>query len=215
MIYLYSGTPGSGKSYCAAYKIYRGLNGKGNYICNFDINLENASITFWSRIKRKFLKKPKLKYRKLGRFDYVKTYDLTPTYLKEYANKHHKRGKESQTTIIIDECQLIWNSRTYSNKDRLPWIEFLSVHRHLGFDFILLTQSDRLIDRQIRAFIEFEVKHRKLSNFGIKGKLLSLMMGGTVFGQISIWYGMREKVSFKILKYNKHIASLYDSYEIF
>lgn len=44
-ITLYSGTPGSGKSYRIADKIaYSALLGKLGYICNFPVDLENFSI---------------------------------------------------------------------------------------------------------------------------------------------------------------------------
>ena len=36
---------------------------------------------------------------------------------------------------------------------------FFSQHRKLGFNIILITQSDRMLDKQIRSLVEDEVKH--------------------------------------------------------
>ncbi|MFW5629638.1 MAG: zonular occludens toxin domain-containing protein [Acetivibrio ethanolgignens] len=216
MISLYSGTPGSGKSYHAAYSMYHGLRFGHNYICNFNINLDNASLTFFSYIKKKlFPDTKKLKYKKLGKFLYVNNLELTPEFLLRYAKENHSMKKESETVVVIDECGLIFNPRIWNNKDRLKWIEFLSLHRHYGFDFILITQSDRLIDRQIRSFIEYDVKHRKINNFKLMGAILGFLCGGTLFGCCTYWYGIREKVDFTFMKYSRRIASIYDTFLLF
>lgn len=67
-------------------------------------------------------------------------------------------------------------------------------HRHFGYTVVLVAQFDRMIDRQIRSLIEYEYVHRKLSNFGLKGMLLNLAMGGRTFVSVKIWYPMKEKV---------------------
>ena len=77
---------------------------------------------------------------------------------------NHKIGKEGQTLVVIDECQIIFNCRDFGRKDRNAWVTFFAQHRKLGFNVILITQSDRMLDRQIRSLVEEEVKHRKLNN---------------------------------------------------
>lgn len=60
----------------------------------------------------------------------------------------------------------------------------------LGFNVILISQSDRMLDRQIRALIETEVRHRKLNNYGFGGMFLTLLtFGRTWFIAIDYWYG--------------------------
>ena len=55
---------------------------------------------------------------------------------------------------------------------------------------ILISQSDRMLDRQIRALIETEVRHRKLNNYGFGGMFLTLLtFGRTWFIAIDYWYG--------------------------
>ena len=149
MIEFYSGTPGSGKSLHVAKRIWIKLFiKKQNVIANFNINQE-----LYNKKKKK------------GMFDYITNMELTPDYLIEYALLNHKPGIENQTLVVIDECQLMFNSRDWQNKNRMAWIEFFTLHRHYGYNFILVSQMDRLVDRQIRALFEYDVVHRKINNF--------------------------------------------------
>ena len=137
MIEFYSGTPGSGKSLHVAKRIWIKLFiKKQNVIANFNINQE-----LYNKKKKK------------GMFDYITNMELTPDYLIEYALLNHKPGIENQTLVVIDECQLMFNSRDWQNKNRMAWIEFFTLHRHYGYNFILVSQMDRLVDRQIRAYV--------------------------------------------------------------
>jgi zona occludens toxin (predicted ATPase) len=96
MIKLYTGTPGSGKSFHVARDIILHLRWKRNIISTVDIDINRID---------------KNGKRKIGDFKYIPIYELTPNYLYKYAKLNHKKGKEGQTWIIIDECQLIFNSR--------------------------------------------------------------------------------------------------------
>ena len=181
MIHLYSGTPGSGKSFHATEKIFYRLRMRKNVICNYPISLENCSYSalgFW--IKQIF-KKFKPHKKKLGKFDYVPNNELTVQYLKDYARKNHKGHREHETLVVIDECGIKFNPRTFAQADRLEWIEFFSLHRHYGYDFILVSQSDRMVDRQIRSFFEYNHQHRNVGNFKLFGKILALLCGGSLF----------------------------------
>lgn len=216
MICLYSGTPGSGKSFHATQKIfYRLRHHGGNVICNYPINLENCACSLLGFYLKKIFKKHKPHKRKLGNFDYVDNGHLTVNYLKEYAKKNHKHGKESQTLVVIDECGIMFNPRTFAQADRLEWIQFFSLHRHYGYDFILISQSDRMVDRQIRSFFEYEHKHRNVGHFKAFGKLLALFCGGSLFIDVTTFYCLREKVSSEWFRFSRRIASLYDSYALY
>ena len=91
-------------------------------------------------------------------------------------------------------------------------LTFFTLHRHLGFDIILIAQFDRMLDRQIRALIEYEYIHRKVSNFGWKGKILSLLALGNLFVTVKVWYPMKEKVGSEFFKCKRKYYSLYDTY---
>ncbi len=196
MIWFYSGTPGSGKSFHVAKKImFRLKTQKKAVISTFDIDLD-----FLSRHGRD----------KLGSFTYVPINELNPKFLYEYAMKNHVKGKEGQTLVIIDECQIIFNPREFGKAGRMDWINFFTQHRHLGYDFILISQFDRLVDRQIRSLFEYEIKHRKVNNLGIL-----FLLPVTCFVAITVWYGVKEKCSQEFFVYNKKVSKLYDSYSMF
>lgn len=127
MIQCYTGVPGSGKSYHVAKQIYEALRSGMNVISNLQINT--------SIIPPKG-KKP------LGKFIYIpndewmhtsifekssmgyKTSSTIYSYiygLTNYALLFHKRNArgqiiEKQTLLILDECQIIFNPRSWNRK---------------------------------------------------------------------------------------------------
>lgn len=194
MIYFYSGTPGSGKSLHVAKDIYYKLFiKKQNVIANFDIN-------------RKIYNKKKKK----GKFIYVENSQLTPNFFYEYAKKYHVLGKEAQTLVVLDECQMLFNPRCWNDKYRIEWVNFFTQHRKYGFNFILISQFDRLVDRQIRSLFEYEIKHRKVNNFK-----LARFFPISTFCAVEYWYGVKERVGSEFFFYNKKYGSLYDTFKKF
>lgn len=198
MIYFYSGTPGSGKSLHVARDIYFRLNRNKKYpnvIANFMIN-------------EKMIKNKK------ANFIYKDNSDLTVTFLLDYALKNHTAGKENQTLVVVDEASVIWNSREWQKADtrhnRMDWLKFFVQHRKLGYNFIIISQTDRQIDRQIRSLFEYEIKHRKVNNFKI-GKLLPV----PIFACVSYWYGVNERLGVEFFTYRRKWGKFYDSYGTF
>ena len=57
-----------------------------------------------------------------------------------------------------------------------------------------------MLDRQIRSVIEYEYIHRKVGNFGIKGKVYLLLWGSKVHVAVKVWYPMQEKVSSEVFQ---------------
>lgn len=194
-VYLYQGTPGSGKSYHAIKDAIFKLKRGGNVIANFSISVD--------KIKLK-------KNQTLGKFVYVDDEKLTPSFLLDFYRKNHTRNKEGQTLIIIDECQIKFDPKDKRDNVRRSFCRFFSLHRKLGFNVILISQSDRLIDRQIRCNIEYSIMHRKLNNY----KLLSLLPF-TIFICNERWYGSNLKLSTNYIFYSKKVAAFYDSFKIF
>ena len=197
MIFLYSGTPGSYKSYHAVKESIWWLKHGFNVIANFPLD--------YSHVIKRNIK---------GRFDFVPTPDLTVDFLIQYAADHHKPGRKPQTLIVIDEAAIKFNAREFNKHDRLDWINFFANHRHFNFDVILVTQSDIMLDKQIRQLIEHEYKHRALSNFMWFGRLLGLVFRG-VHLYIDIWYPMQMKDKTQFCLFNKRIADCYDTMGLF
>lgn len=195
MIYLYSGTPGSGKSLHMARVIYYTLMRNKPVICNFDVNT-------------KYLKHA-------DKFTCIDNSSLNPEYLIQYSMDYFKDKsvREGQITLFIDECQTMFNARSWDTRGRENWNKFFQLHRHYGYDIVLVAQFDRMIDRQIRSLIEYEVIHRKVSNMGWRGKLLcALMLAPKLFTSVKIWYPMKERVGSEMFRASRRYYRLYDTY---
>ena len=196
MIYFYSGTPGSGKSLHMAREIFFNLRVKKRpIIANFPIDYDHVT---------------KNGRKKAAKFTYAPNHQLSPQYFYDYARKNHVLGKEGQTVVCIDECQVLFNPREFSRGDRLPWIMFFTQHRKLGYHFILVSQFDRLVDRQIRCLFEYDIKHRKLNNFGP-----FVFLPVATFVAITYWYGVNEKCDRKFFTHKRKHSKLYDSFMLF
>ena len=201
MISLYSGTPGAGKSLHLAYRLCNGRKYKkapsiGNFSCDFSC-----------------IKNPK------GSFLYIDNAFLTPerliTFSKNYSDYVGRRVKEGEILLVIDECQIMFNARDWGQKNRAAWCSFFTQHRKLGYEVILVAQFDRMLDRQIRSLIEYEWIHRKVSNFGIQGKLIALLFGGKIFVAVKVWYPLKQKVGSEFFMYHKKYSEIYDTYALF
>lgn len=211
MITLYTGTPGSGKSLHAAERIFNTLvYDRKPVIANFMINKD---IVHYRDAKAK----AKGQRRKTGHFYYFADDVVTPKLLYRFARKFLKPKKESQCLLVLDECSAddLFNCRCWNNKGRSDWITFFRQHRKLGFDVLLITQSDKLIDKAIRSFVEYEIKHRKANNYQLFGKLLGFLSGGALFFAIEYWYGVREKVGTTLFRYKKYMGDMYDTFKVF
>ncbi len=198
MILLYSGTPGSGKSLHTARFIYYQLMFNKPVIANFAINT--------SYVKH------------AEQFHYIDNTELSPQYLMDFAKDYFqgKGIKEDSINLIIDEAQMLFNARSWDAKDREAWNKFFTIHRHFGYKIILIAQFDRMLDRQIRSLIEYETKHRKISNFGLKGRLFSfLLLSPTLFIAVRFWYPMKMRIDSEMFRASKKYYRLYDTYLVF
>lgn len=201
MIELYSGTPGSGKSLHLARKVRDCLKFSCPVIGTFHINKD----MLWKNSKYPYT--------------YINIYDLTPKFLLEYysenKDKYLKHGIEGSFLLVIDECQRIFNSRTWQEtKNRNDWITFFAEHRHFGFNVILVSQMDIMIDRQIRGLLEYNYLHRKVDNFGFGGKIMSLFIGN--FCVVKTWYAIKGfNLGSEFIRGNKKLYNFYNTFEDF
>lgn len=195
MISLYSGTPGSGKSLHCARTIINWSRLGYPVVGNFTVDL--------SKYKR-------------ADFTYCPNHEMTPDFLiKLSQEKVGSKPKEGSILLVIDECQLLFNAREWQQSGRAQWLSFFTQHRKLGYDIILIAQFDRMVDRQIRSLIEHEYIHRKMSNFGWQGKILSLIFGGKTFIAVKMWYPLHERLGSEIFHARKWMYSVYDTYAAF
>lgn len=199
MIYLFSGTPGSGKSLHLAEMIRNRLIFNKPVIANFAVRTDLIN------------KKKKLP------FSEIDNYKIQPQFLIDYAKEYWsgKRVIEDHILLVIDEAQILFNAREWHKPQMHEWISFFTQHRKLGYLIVLVAQSDGMLDKQIRNIIEFNFVHRKVSNFGIYGKILSLLSFGKLHIYVKIWYPMKEKVGSEFFRVRKKLYNLYDTYNTF
>lgn len=148
-LYCYSGVPGSGKTYHAVRDIR--LN-KAPVITNVNVsNIPNVAVL---QIK-----------------------DITPSLLMAFSTAyfHSHPYKENHLLLVIDEAQLLFNSRTWDASDRFEWLEFLSQHRKYGYKCIFVAQDISMIDKQFRCLCEFDVRHTAASSISFLTRALSLI----------------------------------------
>lgn len=196
-IYLYSGTPGSGKSLHISERIQALNRLRVPIICNLQINLQ-------------YLKYPEL-------YIYVDLYDLTPSFLIHEYIEYKKAGlirKEGDIYLILDEAQRKFNCREYNNPDRRAWLDFFSIHRHFLFSCILCCQWDSMLDKQIRCLIEQEVKHRRFWSLGWIGKICEILAMRKLFFRIESYYGLHQVTGKEISLGGKRLYRLYNTHEI-
>lgn len=196
MLYLFTGTPGSGKSLHCAKQIRDNLVMGGKLVV---ANMEIATQ------KIRFMR---------GQYIYIDNSEIVPERLVEISREHFGASspKEHSIKLYIDEAQLLFNAREWAKTGRNDWTRFFTQHRKLGYDIYLITQYDRMIDRQIRSLVEYEYIHRRVWNFGWRGKLISFWSFGKLYMYAMRYYPLNEKIGSSYYLCRKRDYSLYDTY---
>lgn len=188
---IYSGVPGSGKSCHVAKDMCRWLKGGQYVLANFDFDA--------SPWEGHYIRIP----------DYPKAQSV-----QDIVKGLPRTRKEHNAVIVIDEAQRCFNSRTWSSGGRDDWVRFMSLSRHMGADVVLIAQSSAMVDKQIRACLQTEVVHMKLSAMGTIPFVMSL------FGLLPVCYykekyfGSRLKLSSGFFLPRKKWWDRYDSYDV-
>lgn len=198
-VYLFTGTPGSGKSLHMAKQIYWHVRMKRPTVANFDINGD-------------------LFKHGTSSFHMVDNSELTPAKLADIATVVFKTVpfREGTIKLYIDESQVIFGNRDWRAADRQEWIRFFTQHRKLGYDVTLVAQNHEMIDKQIRALVEYEVMHRKLNNSGWVGRFASLfLVGHPAVCAVTRWYGMRMRLGSEWMIGSRKYYALYDTLKMF
>lgn len=147
-LYVYSGVPGSGKSYHACRDL---LMNRAPSITNMKVDIDNVAVLDLKEIKPDMLMAFSLQY-----FE-------------------NRRFRENELLLVIDEAQLLFNSRSWADKDRYPWLEFLSQHRHYGYKVVLVAQDITMIDKQFRCLCEYDVRHTAAGSISVVTRALALV----------------------------------------
>lgn len=239
MINFFTGRPGNGKSLHMAMIIYKEMKKGKNVIANFEIN---------ESIFEKFDRKHP---GKRGTFIYVpNSCFLNNSYkpvldkkgqfrqppkdmysyiegIYGYAEQFHERNYkgqiiENQTLLVLDECQELFNSRSWNRKDRIEWCSFFRQHRKYGYEVYLISQDDGVIDKQIRSILQYEFEHRCINNYKFFGRFLAFMFTGYPSGKLFVcvkrMYGVKKtnaKVKSTLFTGQYKFYDFYDSYKTF
>ncbi len=199
---IYDGTPGTGKSLHVVDDIRSYLRRGCNVIANFDFRYDLMG----KRCKGEFLKR-------------VNSDLYYPDWVMEYGKLHNvnKDGsvRMGQTLLVIDEAQNLFDARQWNASGRREWNEFFAVHRHYGFDIILITQNIKSLDKRIQANAEFEVLHRNMKHYKNLGFVLSLFFFGHLFVWVKRYLSTKDKVASRWFIGNKRKFRYYDSFILF
>ena len=166
MVSLITGFPGSGKSYYAIEKIYNILDGSDKMSNDIEViytNINGVKFDFFPDSKVSFKK-----FIESDFFDYLtqcyKLYELhkNDDSVDDELVKLSKKLGYYKSLIVFDECHDF-----FSNQDKTK-IFWLTYHRHLFHEIILLTQNKTLIHSKYRAipeiFIEAQPRSKKLTS---------------------------------------------------
>lgn len=206
MISLYSGTVGSGKSFHATELGLNWVTNGKHVIANYPIKPPSAWYMRFARVRRYFENQQKR---------WIFAEEITPEYLIAMSFEHGWFGKESQCLLQIDEAGIPFNSRDWATdkNNRMSWIKFMSLSRKLGYDIVLIAQHDRMLDRQIRSLLEYDVKHLKANNSFFL-RFLNIFKV-TLFMYVYKWYGTKQKANLRFGRYRKGVANRYDTMRLF
>lgn len=205
MISLFTGPVGSGKSYHAVELGVINLRVK-YVIANFPIKSPKYSKLIPKAIRKRL-------DQQYARWIYME--EITVAKLIALSIEKGFMSKESSAIIIIDEAGVIFNSRDWAvqGQHRMRWIKFMAQSRKLGYDIVMVAQFDRMIDRQMRSMVEYEVKHLKANNSFFL-RWLS-MFKVTLFLYVYRWYQTRLKANLRFSIYKPYIANRYDTMRTF
>ena len=195
VISIYEGSVGSGKSYHAlleGLKKCSSLRSNRWVIANFPI-------------KREFCKE-----KEVQRWQFWD--EITPEKLILFSIEKEFAGHEGSCLLIIDEAGIIFNSRDWMIRaeERKKWISFFSQSRKFGYDVILVAQSDRMIDRQIRDLSEYIVRH-----FNMRQYWYFSWLPFRFHMAVWRWYGTKIKGSMDPFIVRKSVYKKYDTMRIF
>lgn len=154
LIEIYTGYPGTGKSLHVAQRV-RSVARRGYPV------ISNVRYTL-----------------KKGRSIYVPNSRLTPEALEKFALAYWQgkgQVKEGSILLVIDEAQLMLNSRDWQDSMRMQWLCFFSQHRKLGYSIVLVAQTKDMLDKQIRSLAEQYVAHVRIDRMRILGPIIRIL----------------------------------------
>lgn len=190
MISVYTGFPGSGKSLHAVSLIYAHVKGQSMVVSNIDLS--------------GFSDSPYYQYHDFRWFENVEN-------VKKVASQHF--NDKVKLLFVIDEAQVIFDSRNWSASGRMEWNIFFSMHRHYHCDFVLVTQSFQNLDKRIRANVEYQCQHINVKNATRVSHILLQFFPDFMFISNRFYANSKERIGSDWIFARKKYTQLYNTYD--
>lgn len=202
MIESYLGTPGSGKSLHAAKDIVNALARGRLVITNFPVNTKGLKVHKNTRLI--MLDNQSIKY--------------SPSLIVCACDRYYEKYGVRNALVVLDECQLLFDSRHWNDPGRDKWNWFFAQHRKIcgiNSTVLLITQNEKAVDKRIIPQSEYYVLHRKMEYGSTFEFLLSMLFGFNLFLYKRIWRPGKETVQTSFFLGKKKLFNIYNTYMIF
>lgn len=198
MISQYIGPIGSGKSYHALEDIYAHLK-KGLYvIANFPLRFTDRMIRLGYADRFLFLPD-----------NFLEDESGISVFL-HLSDKYKFNEFSNLCLVVLDEAGGVYPPDQATSPVQRMWKDFFKQSRKLGFDFILIMQDEKEINRTITSCIEYKVVHRK-ANAIFPFSLLPF----TLFLHITYWKQSRTRLRSGSSIFVKSFGKMYDTHQLF
>jgi hypothetical protein len=167
-VWCVTGKLGAGKTLVAVSRIKKYLQEGRRVATNLDLQLENFGSPF--------SKSPQV-----YRLPDIPTLESFKAIGKGYDGQ--LKSDDSNGLVVLDECALWLNSRSWNDKARKPLIDYFVHLRKLRWDLIIIIQDESALDSQFRAlYCEHTVFCSRADRFSIPiiGWFLNRMNGGMI-----------------------------------
>lgn len=153
MIYLITGTPGSGKTLYAVSNLIQKLAGE-------EITTPDGEI-----IKRRLvvdgIKSLLLPHDLMACLKQLPSGEWVPEDTEAHGVWNWPDWCKPGDVLVIDEVQRHWRPRGMNTKPPSS-VQLLETHRHYGVDFVIITQNPMLLDQNIRRLVGRHQNVRRL-----------------------------------------------------
>ncbi|MCE5180453.1 MAG: hypothetical protein LLG15_01500 [Betaproteobacteria bacterium] len=204
-VYLITGKLGSGKTLATVGRIRDALRADKTVATNLDIFMDGLASPNSRRFVMRLPDHPTVDdFNALGR---------------------GQAGIEESDNglIVLDECGTWLNTRSWADKGRQHFIDWLLHSRKLGWDVYLIIQDISLIDKQVRtALVEFLVTCKRLDRLAIPlitpiGKIFGAKINPPKIHLGIVKYGTNHDapVSDRWMYQAKDLYSAYDTKQVY
>lgn len=206
MIFIVTGSPGSGKSmYSLEVALFDYLLSGKTVYTNHPLKVGWEAVLAHRYGRGNWVVEDRLESNMRGyreRWTVIRSLDEIPK----------DRAVEGSRLLLLDECNRFLNSR---GKIAPEYFSFFTQHRKMGYDIILMSHKAEQIDKQLRELAETLVVVRNLATFRIPLFLTSIKIPWKIL--LVIRKDNRSTVVFdrELRPVNKLVGRMYDTGALF